>query len=156
MEKNISPIWRGNIDDNGKLTLYQQNLFKKYLFSLRGEYELILRKWKHRRSDNQNKYYWGVVIPILCETLGYSNDEMHEALKWKFLRNREREKLPTVKSTTSLSTVEFKNYIDEIVQWSAQEGTIIPDPNQVEYEEDTNPKEQRSEKIQSSFSEKRI
>jgi len=129
--KNISPIWRGNIED-GKLKLVQQDLFRKYLYSLRGEVEVIVRKWKKRRSDNQNKYYWGVVIPILCETLGYSNDEIHEALKWKFLRNKEREKLPTVKSTTGLSTIEFKNYIDEIVQWSAQEDIIIPDPNQID------------------------
>lgn len=129
--KNLAPIWRGNVEE-GKLKLVQPDLFKRYLHSLRGEIELIVRKWKKRRTDNQNKYYWGVVIPILCESLGYSDEEMHEALKWKFLRNRDKEKLPTVKSTSGLSTIEFNNYINEIVRWSAQEGIIIPDPNQVE------------------------
>ena len=129
--KNISPIWRGNIE-NGKLTLVQPELYERYLNSLRGECELIVRKWKKRRTGNQNKYYWGVIIPILCESSGYSNEEMHEALKWKFLRNMAREKLPTVKSTAELSTIEFKNYIDEITIWSAQEGIIIPDPKQID------------------------
>ena len=129
--KNISPIWRGNVE-KGKLALHQKELFAKYLHSLRGEVEIIVRKWKKRRTSNQNKYYWGVVVPILCDSLGYSNEEMHDALKWKFLRNKEREKLPTVKSTSGLSTIEFNNYIDEIVRWAAQEGIVIPDPSQVE------------------------
>lgn len=129
--KDISPIWRGNVE-NGELKLVQPSLFKRYLHSLRGEVEVIVRKWKKRRTDNQNKYYWGVVVPILCESLGYSDEEMHEALKWRFLRNKEREKLPTVKSTAGLSTIEFNNYIDEIVRWASQEGIIIPDPNQID------------------------
>jgi len=129
--KNLAPIWRGQIE-NGKLKLVNQELFRRYLHSLIGEVELIVRKWKKRRTNNQNSYYWGVVIPILCESLGYSDEEMHEALKWKFLRNKEREKLPTVKSTASLSTIEFKNYIEEIVRWASQDGIIIPDPNQVD------------------------
>jgi len=129
--KDISLIWRGSVE-SGKLRLIQPDLFKRYLHSLRGEVELIVRKWKKRRTNNQNSYYWGVVIPILCETLGYSNEEMHEALKWKFLRNKDREKLPTVKSTAGLSTIEFGNYIDEIVRWASQEGIVIPDPYQIE------------------------
>jgi len=130
--KNLAPIWRGNIE-NGELKLTQPDSFKRYLHSLRGEIELVVRKWKKRRTSNQNSYYWGVVIPILCESLGYSDEEMHEALKWKFLRNKDREKLPTVKSTASLSTVEFKNYIDKIVMWASQEESIvIPDPDKVE------------------------
>lgn len=129
--KNLAPIWRGNIE-NGKLKLANSEMYGKYLCSLRGEVELIVRKWKKKRTDNQNKYYWGVIIPILCESLGYFDEEMHDALKWKFLRKKEREKLPTVKSTASLSTIEFKNYIDEIVIWAASEGIIIPEPNKVE------------------------
>lgn len=129
--KAIAPIWRGSIE-NGELKLYSQEVYNKYLLSLRGEVELVVRKWKKRRSNEQNRYYWGVIIPILCESLGYFNEEMHEALKWKFLRNFGREKLPTVKSTSSLSTVEFKNYIERIVQWSAEQNIVIPDPNQVD------------------------
>lgn len=129
--KDLAPIWRGNIEE-GKLKLTQPELFRKYLQSLRGEVELIVRKWKKRRTSNQNNYYWGVIIPILCDSIGYDSEEMHEALKWKFLKNREKKNLVTVKSTAGLSTVEFKNYIEEIVRWSAQEGIIIPDPNQVD------------------------
>ena len=131
--KNLAPIWRGQIE-NGKLKLVQPDLFKRYLTSLRGEVEVIVRKWKKRRTGNQNRYYWGVVIPILCESLGYSSEEMHEALKWKFLRNRMHKELPTVKSTANLSTIEFNNYIDEIVRWASEERIHIPEPEKVEIE----------------------
>jgi hypothetical protein len=119
------------------LTLSNQESYERYLLSLRGEIELIVRKWKKKRTDNQNRYYWGVVIPILCESLGYSDEEMHEALKWQFLRNTTREKLPTVKSTVGLSTIEFKNYIEKIVAWAAEQGIIIPGPNQIEHDNTT-------------------
>lgn len=131
--KNLAPIWHGNIED-GKLTIANQEMFEKYLSSLRGEVEMIVRKWKKKRTDNQNRYYWGVIVPLLCDSLGYYDEEMHEALKWKFLRNKEREKLPTVKSTVSLSTIEFKNYIERIITWAAEQGIIIPDPTQIEYD----------------------
>lgn len=135
--KNLAPIWRGSINENGQLKLVNPDSFKRYLTSLRGEVELLVRKWKERRTGNQNRYYWGVVIPILCESIGYSNEEMHEAMKWKFLRNRDREKLPTVKSTSGLSTIEFNNYINEIVIWASQEGIVIPEPDKVEVETET-------------------
>lgn len=130
--KNLAPIWRGQIE-NGELKLAQPSLFKNYLSSLRGEVEIIVRKWKKRRSSNQNKYYWGVVVPIISKETGYSNEEAHEALKWKFLRQKKRELLPTVKSTTGLSTIEFNNYIEEIVKWAGQEMKImIPEPDKVD------------------------
>lgn len=129
--KNLAPIFRGSVD-NGKLVLRENDLFNRYLHSLRGEVEVIVRKWKKRRSSKQNNYYWGAVIPILCESFGYSDEEMHEALKWLFLRNREREKLPTVKSTASLSTIEFNNYIDKIILWAGEQGIVIPPPAEID------------------------
>ena len=46
---------------------------------------------KPSRSLNQNNYYWGVVIEKLSEKLGYTKDEMHDILKFKFLGVREIE-----------------------------------------------------------------
>ena len=133
MVRNFAPIWLANVVE-GKIKLSQPELFKRYLLSIKGEIELIVRKWKKRRSSNQNRYYWGAIIPILCESFGYFDEEMHEALKWKFLRNVKREQLPTVRSTANLSTIEFKNYIDKITIWSLEQGIIIPSPGEIENE----------------------
>ncbi len=132
MDRNFSPIFRCNVED-GKLTLRNKELFDKYLLSLRGECEIIVRKWRKRRSTKQNAYYFGVVIPLLCEYFGYTDDEMHEALKIKFL-SKEGVKLPTTRSTASLSTIEFEYYIAKIKQWALEENNLlIPEPGQVEY-----------------------
>jgi len=132
MKRDLAPIFRGNIE-NGKLILRDKELFSKYLCSLRGEVEVICRKWRKRRTNRQNSYYWSCVIPLLCEYTGYSDEELHEALKIKFLSKRERDDLPTVRSTATLSTKEFANYIEKIVLWAGQElGVMIPPPEQVE------------------------
>ena len=49
-----------------------------------------------------------------------------------FLRDESRE-IPTLKSTTQLSTVEMNEYWEKIQQFAAEKlGLVIPDPNQVE------------------------
>lgn len=84
------------------------------------------------RSVEQNKYYWGIVIKILSEEIGYSKDEMHEALKRKFLVYENVQGLPTQLSTTQLSTIEFEAYLEQIRRWASMDmGIIIPDPEQV-------------------------
>lgn len=119
---------------NGRLKLDDQEAFNQWLVSLgECEVQLSIGKRKKIRSHNENRYYWGVVIRILSAELGYSDDEMHEALKWKFLRIKENS-IPTVKSTANLSTTEFEDYAAQIRRWAAQELNIqVPEPNEVEY-----------------------
>ena len=45
-------------------------------------------KIAHDRSGQQNKYYWAVIVDILAEYFGYTKDEMHDVLKWHFLKYR--------------------------------------------------------------------
>ena len=56
---------------------------------------------------------------------------IHEELKRMFLPKIG--KLNIVKSTSSLNTAEFTDYIENIRLWAAQElGVYIPDPNEAE------------------------
>lgn len=83
------------------------------------------------RSTPQNRYYWGVVVEILSEHIGFSPEEMHEILKHKFLNPFEKMGYKIYPNTTQLTTVEFKNYIEKIQRWAAQElQCVIPDPNE--------------------------
>lgn len=86
------------------------------------------------RSGSQNRYYYGVPVKLLSELTGYSHGEMHDALRWKFLRVH-RDGMPdTVRSTTDLTTAEFEDFLTNVRQWAAVEmGCYIPLPHEIEY-----------------------
>jgi hypothetical protein len=93
----------------------------------------VERERKHR-SNNQNAYMWGVVYNLIAEHTGYTHDEVHDAMRWLFLRVR-RDGLPdTTKSTASLSTTEMEIYLKSIRRWAAVELSVyIPLPNECDY-----------------------
>lgn len=130
-----APIFTGVID-KGRLVLDQPQKYLVQLSALNGEkIELVIRKKRNPRSMRQNSFYWGVVIEILADHLGYTPEEMHAALKIHFLRFRsEQSPLISVKSTTALSAEEFNEYVNQIVMWAAKDLNVyIPDPHQVEF-----------------------
>lgn len=90
------------------------------------------RPFRKYRSSLQSRYYFGVVVRILMEHHGYSKDEMHQCIKWQFLRKESEGKPPTVGSTKNLSTKEFSELMERICQWAAEDGTYIPPPNHPE------------------------
>ena len=126
------PILRGKVKD-GKLKLDAPQSYLVELSGLEGQrIELTIRKERHSRSLNQNRYYWGVIIEILSDYFGYDKEEMHEALKFKFLKKHEDTNLVTVGSTAKLSTIGFTEYIDNVIRWVATEYQIvIPDSNSI-------------------------
>lgn len=128
----ITPIFRGKVE-NGKLILDSRERMEKYVSGLKGQVLVIIKKAKKIRSNKQNKYYWGVIIKTLGEFTGYEPEEMHNALKWKFLKI-ENNNLLSVRSTAKLSTLEFMNYIEQIIRFAAELGVVIPDPESVDYE----------------------
>ena len=127
----MNPVWAGKVE-NGKLLLDNVSEFNSYKTSFEGKrIQLILRKYKTQRSIPENNYYWGVIVKILSDFLGYTPEEAHEALKWKFLRKGG--KIETVKSTTDLTTTEAEIYYENIRRWALTEYQVkIPLPNEVE------------------------
>ena len=127
------PILYGKVKD-GKLKLDVPQSYLVELSKLEGQrIELTIRKERHLRSLSQNKYYWGVIMEILSNNFGYDREEMHEALKFKFLKKHGDTDLVTVGSTAKLSTAEFTEYIDEIIRWSSVEyQVVIPSADGVE------------------------
>jgi len=116
----------------GDVVLDDPTGFKRHILSLDGKkIQVIVRKYKTTRSNEQNKYYWGAVVRVLGDELGYMPEEIHEALKFKFLRKEG--KLETVRSTTSLTTTEFEMFLEKVRIWALTDFQItIPLPNEVE------------------------
>ena len=130
----IAPIFKGKVT-NGVLSVDQR--FYSWVCSLEGnDVEVIVRKHRSQRSLRQNRYYHGVIIKILADHCGYSPEEMHEALKEKFLGTQERDEhgLIKMKSTAVLSKDEFVRYTNEVIRWAAANLTVyIPDPHLVDF-----------------------
>lgn len=99
---------------------------------------VTIERLRATRSQQQNKFYWGVIVQLLADYTGYTPDEMHEVLKAKFLPKRfavcdgngeVRDELVIGGSSAALNTVEFGEYCDAIQQWAAETlGVVIPDP----------------------------
>lgn len=136
MIKAISPVFPAVVE-NGKLEIINKERYQAHLNNLTGDVDVRVDKHKKERSNEQNRYYWGVVIQILGDELGMLDDEAHEAMKMLFLRKVAFTTIgdvETIRSTASLSTKEFEAYLEKIRVWAATEMNIyIPLPNEVSY-----------------------
>jgi len=127
---------------NGKLETNRE-LLSDVIKSLEGKDIIItIEKRRKKRSNPQNSYYFGVVIPLMkhgfYNSLGehVGTDEIHTFLKNRFLfkeivneNNAEIIKMP--QSTTELTTIQFEEYLDKIREFGLEFLNItIPLPNQ--------------------------
>lgn len=90
------------------------------------------------RSNPQNRYYWGVVLTMIAAETGHTTEEIHEYMKAKFLprvfMKLGTEEQQLTKSTTTLSTFDFEEYLDHIRAFASTElGMHIPMPHEIEY-----------------------
>lgn len=89
-------------------------------------WEVTVRERKSKRSLEQNSRYWSLLTD-LGRHLGYEAEELHDALRFKFLRQRVEigdEALPLMKSTTKLSVEEMNEYMEAIERWAATLGWV--------------------------------
>lgn len=96
------------------------------------------------RSDQENRYYWGVVVRILAEEWGYNYHlqtdkfRVHSIIKEQFLVEPIEIKGKMLReevSTAALSTIEFESLMTTIREWASMEfGIYIPLPNEVPFE----------------------
>lgn len=78
--------------------------------------EVIIRKWKAKRSTRQNSRYWAL-LTIGAKELGYeSAEELHEGVAATVLAlpPNERTGFPRRKRTPSLDTQEFGEYMEAV------------------------------------------
>lgn len=123
--------------------LRNRNLIKDAIRAFENkEVVLSIQKVKKVRTEPQNAYYWGIIIPLvkdgLKNTMGeiYSKDEVHEFLKSRFnviekVNESTGEVMNFPKSTTANSTTEQEEYHEKIrifaFEWL---GITIPLPNE--------------------------
>lgn len=136
-----SVVRQGKLDQNisSHLSMCLRNMEGKRV-------RITLEEAKRRRSNNQNAYYWGVVIPIILAMFkDAGNDvdetEVHEYLKEHIgglkhvMTTPDGIRKSVVTSSTKLTTQEFEDYMEKVRAWAAEFDLIIPLPNEgIEYE----------------------
>ena len=118
--------------DKGKMTLLDKPKFLAYLTSLQykttpAQVEITVRRYRKARSNNQNAFYW-LCLNAIAHEIGEDPEELHVTFKSMFLVDRSK-KLPIVRSTTSLDTKEFTDYIEKISIKVSEFGITLPDPD---------------------------
>lgn len=115
-----------------KLRLY--NVLK----GLKGKNVIQIKKWRKKRSVNQNAYLWGVVYRYVGEEIGLTASEAHQIMSDYYLGYVKT--LPNgtvvkfVRSTTDLDTMEFEAYLDQIRTFMLEQfSCLIPLPNESIY-----------------------
>lgn len=126
------PIFRG-IVKNGRLKLHDREKFDNYLTGIDGEVELTVEKFRKKRSDKQNRYYYGVIVKMFSEHTGYDPKAAHGILANRFLRVQVGDYY-YVRSTKDLKTHEMEEYHANCRMWLSTEFSLyVPDPNEVVY-----------------------
>jgi len=79
-----------------------------------------IKEAKDVRTNQQNKLYWKW-IEIMGDSLGYTKEEAHSLIKYKFLLREEiidGETNHYLKSTSTLSKTEFSKLTQDILFWA--------------------------------------
>ena len=128
----MHPIFLATIQ-KGKLVFNNPDGFEKYLLRLNDKsVDVVVRLPRKDRSNKQNRFLWGICYELISEATGYTREEVHDAMRLMFLKDEDRAIL-TLKSTTSLTTIEMNEYWAKIQQFAAEKlNLVIPDPKQVE------------------------
>jgi CRISPR/Cas system CSM-associated protein Csm2 small subunit len=114
---------------NGKTVWYDPQHVVQFIAKLEGARIIVtIEKWRGRRSDQANRFYWGAVVDAISEHTGYEKSEVHSILGMMFLL-AEKDGRKYVRSTATLNTAEFSEFLDRVIRWAAMElGVVISDP----------------------------
>ena len=134
----LKPKFPAKVAD-GKLQFSNPTVLFAHIGKFRPEDELEVTVEKRRlhRSNQQNRYYWGVVLNVIAKETGHSAEELHEIYKRMFLprktiKYKERD-YPVPGTTTECDISDFHEYIERVRAEAASLGIIVPNPNEIEY-----------------------
>jgi hypothetical protein len=117
----------GKVNDGGQLHIIHRSVFDAIMSKNIGkEFIITFLPRKKLRSNPQNRYYWGIIIPFFqqgfFETQGehLSTNEVHEFIKFNFnykeMVNENTGEVVRVSSTTTdKTTTEFGELIDKCI-----------------------------------------
>jgi hypothetical protein len=137
--------FNATLKPNGKLEIHRKNEMVKWLISEAREKDrsflVTIERVKRKRSSEVNRYWWGVVIPVIHSGLvrmghDVTKQDAHDFLKANFcfteiLNESTGEIVRVPRGTSSLSGSEFWELIEKTARFAAEYlGEVIPPPNE--------------------------
>lgn len=138
----MKPIQLISVVKNGRLSPPVADRIRKFLAEMEGKTVAIAMERKRRkRSNPQNAFYWGVVLPIAVSMFAEAGenadrDTVHRYLKGevggmkKPVTSPDGEVIWRVDTSTRLTTMEWEDWMTKIRAWAAAFGVEMPLPNE--------------------------
>ncbi len=114
-------------NEGGRLKFDDPVLFVASLGVLPKRVSVTIERERIIRNTSQNARYWSLIVPLVAECWSLkrerpiSNDMAHYALKCAFIGVEETPLGPVPKSSRTLTTAEFADYMTKIEAYLAQE-----------------------------------
>lgn len=132
------PRFRAKIEDRQFkfATDYNEARFKEFLRTLEGkEVVITVQRKTTQRSNKQNNYYWGAIIPLIMDHMGETEPrEVDRVLRGMFLTRTKTVKavdvetgetikessleIPDVPSSKELTVGEFVEFLMKVEAWA--------------------------------------
>ena len=138
MSKLLSPVIPGKVE-GGKFKSEDAALFKKAFYPHEGKrVDITVKRHRDNRSNNQNAYYFGVVVAMIGQAMGEDDMEaIHEVLKLEhnyYIATVGKKEIRVPMSTAELDTAAFEAYLERVRRWASEFLSLyIPLPNEVEH-----------------------
>ena len=99
------------------------------LFKPKLKIQVTVGDYKRNRSLEQNDRLWAM-YKIIGDELGYTKDEIHSLMRYKFLGMDKKEVageiIEELPSTTKLKVGDMIDYQDDIERWASGMGIMLP------------------------------
>ena len=134
--------YNGSVDSDSKLHINNRKAFIADLKRFAGKnVEIVVKLKRSTRSTQQNRYYWGIVVPLVMQgliELGHdvNKQETHEFIKANFnyeeIVNKDTGELfRMTKSTARLNKNDFGVMIEKLKVFASEYLNVyIPEPNE--------------------------
>jgi len=134
--------YNGSVDSDSKLHINNRKAFIADLKRFAGKsVEIVVKLKRSTRSSMQNRYYWGIVIPLVMQgliELGHdvNKQDTHEFIKANFnyeeiVNNDTGELFRMTKSTARLNKNDFGVMIEKLKVFASEYLNVyIPEPNE--------------------------
>jgi hypothetical protein len=85
-------------------------------------FQIVAELYYPKRTQYQNRYYWGVVLDAISKETGMPADMLHSALLAKFsVQPALIEGSEAIVTTSSgMNTKQFSEYVDKVKQWALE------------------------------------
>ncbi len=95
-------------------------------------YEVVIRKKDKKRTNRQNRFYFGPVLECFSSWMGDTKDNLHKLFKVKFLGVEKTivdgVELTEPKSSVDLTVEEFGEFLDKVNATALTLGITLPTP----------------------------